>query len=98
MRDELQSRGALENTRRGLEQNLEAVDAEIANLTSAIAMGTRTLLALVQRLEMADAKRQALAGELARLELGENPVRIDWRAVERQARQTLADWRGSSWV
>ena len=49
--------------------------------------------AVVRRLRAAEERRQALALQLETLGQGSTRACIDWRAVERQARQRMGDWR-----
>ena len=64
---------------------------QVANLTEAIALGGN-LAALVTRLQQAEQARQALVQQLESLDEEVVPV-IDWRALERQTRALLAEWR-----
>jgi site-specific DNA recombinase len=76
-----------------LRTDLAATEATLDNLTAAVAAGG-DVPALVRRLQEAEQRRQELTRRLN--ELGDGPVvpRLDWRTVERQARQRLTDWRG----
>lgn len=84
--------GGRDTLRERIGDELDAVDAQIANLTDAIAIGG-DVPALVARLQQADSRRQALASQ--QNALGDSPMvpRVAWRARERQARRMLADWR-----
>jgi hypothetical protein len=81
-----------DSLRERIETELEAVTAQIANLTDAIAMGG-DMPVLVARLQEAERTRLALATRATALGDGLPVVRVDWRATERQARRRLADWR-----
>jgi hypothetical protein len=75
------------------EQQIAALDRQAANLADAIAMGGN-VPALVARLTTAHQRRQALEQQRD-AHNGDSPApRVNWRHVERQARQLLADWRG----
>src|SRR6188508_3211330 len=48
---------------------------------------------IVARLKAAEERRQALAARVASLAEASPIVRHDWRAIERQARERLNEWR-----
>lgn len=75
-----------------LEDELRALERHIGHLTDAIEMGG-SLPTLVTRLQQAEERRHALATARA-APPGPLPLaRVDWRLLEREARQKLADWR-----
>lgn len=76
-----------------VEQQIAAFDQQAANLADAIAMGG-DVPALVERLQKAHQQRQALIAATEAAETTSPAPRVNWRHVERQARQLLDDWRG----
>jgi len=78
--------------RAGVDAELANLERQIGNLTDAIAMGGN-LSALVTRLQQTEEHRRRLLQQ--RDEVGARfPLpAIDWRALERQAREKLASWR-----
>lgn len=80
-------------TRDGLEQQIAALDQQLANLAEAIAIGG-DVPALVARLTTAHQRRQELDAERQACDNASPAPRVNWRHVERQARQLLTDWRG----
>jgi site-specific DNA recombinase len=85
------------NARAGQREKLEAAvagfDLEVQNLADAIARGGN-IPALVERLQTAERGRQDALQALNATEHARDIIRVDWRAMERQARRLLADWRG----
>jgi hypothetical protein len=65
----------------------------VARLTASIAHGAGEIPELVDELQKAHRARQALATQLQSWGEGTTLPRVDWRAVERRARQVLAEWR-----
>ena len=92
MRELLEASGG-DDQRIQLLNELDAAETQVARLTDAIATTDQPIAVLVARLQHADSRRQALAQALT--ELGAAPLRprIDWRLLERQARERLRDWR-----
>lgn len=72
---------------------LAAIESQIANLTEAIAIGGN-LPSLIERLQTADSRRRDLVAQRDALGADPKAPRIDWRALERDARTRLADWSG----
>lgn len=77
----------------GILQQIAALDQQIENLADAIAMGGN-IPALLERLAKARQRRQELATAAEAPDSVSRAPRVNWRHVERQARQLLADWRG----
>ena len=72
---------------------LAALERQAANLAEAIAVGGDVPV-LVAKLQDTERRRQALLTTSSTAPDRSTPMRIDWRAVERQARAVLADWHG----
>jgi hypothetical protein len=73
---------------------LATAENQVARITDAIATTDRPITELVAQLQRVDSRRQELAQALAKLGAAPPPrSRIDWRLLERQARERLRDWR-----
>jgi site-specific DNA recombinase len=78
--------------RAAADSDLAALERQIANLTDAVAMGGN-LRALVARLQQLEEARNLLAMQREALPPASRLIKLDWRALERQAREKLASWR-----
>lgn len=78
--------------RAAVDVDLAAIECQVINLTDAVAMGGN-LPMLVSRLQQLEEARQRLTRQREELPATSPLIRVDWRAVERQAREKLASWR-----
>jgi site-specific DNA recombinase len=75
-------------------RELEAAEQRVTRLCEAIELGAGDVRALVLRLQEAEQRRQELATRANAIADGPLASRVDWRAVERQGRRRLHEWRG----
>jgi hypothetical protein len=82
----------LDATRGRNEKELSEAELEVERFAEAIALAG-DVPAVVRRLQKAEQWRQTVAKRLEDLQNGPGVAGVDWRLVERQARQRLVDWR-----
>jgi DNA invertase Pin-like site-specific DNA recombinase len=82
----------LANPGQAIEAELDSADRQIANFTESIGMGGN-LRSLVTKLQQLEQRRQELAQQLEQVRATFARPAIDWRLLERQAREKLASWR-----
>jgi site-specific DNA recombinase len=75
-----------------MDEELAAIDRQIANFTDSIGMGGN-LPSLVARLQQLEERRRSLVQQRAQAPVTLPIPRVDWRVMERQAREKLASWR-----
>jgi site-specific DNA recombinase len=89
---ELLEPGGRHDPRVELDTDLATLEQQLSNLTEAIAMGGN-LPALLARLKQAEDQRQRLLRQRDELPAASAYRMLDWRLMERQAREKLASWR-----
>ena len=77
-----------------LSARLKAIDAEVANLTKAIATTGRELSSLVEALQDRERERTRIAVELAQLDVLDGTRTLTAKAIEDDLKTALVDWQG----
>jgi hypothetical protein len=78
--------------RERVERQIATIDQQIENLADAIAIGG-DVPALVKRLTAAHQRRQELVSAMDASDVHSPAARVNWRLVERRARQIVTEWR-----
>jgi hypothetical protein len=88
------SRGIGGTERAALLARAKKIDAEITNLTTAIATAAGPLPALVAALQEREAERARLMADIRQCDLLEQARCLDVRQIEAELNGRLVDWRG----